>query len=220
MVHGRSGVRMTVFNWPEFLTIALVHFFAVASPGPDFAVVLKQSIQKGRAPAIWTSLGIGSGILLHVTYSLVGISILIKTTPWLFNGLLYAAAAYLCWIGFNAIRSQAGNQTTVEGTVISNPDYSIFKSFSLGFITNGLNPKATLFFLSVFTVAISTSTSIEHKMIYGVYMAIATTIWFCFLSIVISSPKVRQFYINKAHIFDRVMGLVLIAMAAMLIFGN
>ncbi|GBL02922.1 LysE family translocator [Glaciecola sp. KUL10] len=208
------------FNWAEFMTIAIVHFFAVASPGPDFAVVLKQSIQKGRTPAIWTSIGIGSGILLHVTYSLVGISILIKATPWLFNVLLYAAAAYLCWIGVNAIRSQPDTDSHNQPIHMTTNTYSIFKCFSLGFITNGLNPKATLFFLSVFTVAISTTTPVEHKLIYGIYMAFATAVWFCALSVFISSEKIRKFYIKKAHIFDRVMGLVLIIMAAMLILGN
>ena len=55
--------------WLEFLTIASVHFLAVASPGPDFAVVLKQSIQFGRRAAIVTSIGLGFGILIHVSYS-------------------------------------------------------------------------------------------------------------------------------------------------------
>ena len=51
--------------WPEFLLVALAHLVAVASPGPDFAMVLRQSITYGRRPAIWTSIGIGTGIFLH-----------------------------------------------------------------------------------------------------------------------------------------------------------
>ena len=47
--------------WPEFLLVALAHLVAVASPGPDFAMVLRQSITFGRRPAIWTSIGIGTG---------------------------------------------------------------------------------------------------------------------------------------------------------------
>ena len=50
----------------EFLLIAIAHFFAVASPGPDFAIVLKQSIQQGRKNALWTSAGVGAAILLHI----------------------------------------------------------------------------------------------------------------------------------------------------------
>ncbi len=206
---------ITGFNWLELFSIAVIHFFAVASPGPDFAVVLKQSMQQGRAAAVSTSIGIGTGILLHVTYSLIGIGLIIKTTPWLLNILLYLAAAYLAWIGVSALKSRANGQIHLSAVPV--PQKSLTKSFMIGFITNGLNPKATLFFLSVFTVAISSETLLSHKIIYGLYMAAATAAWFIFLSIVITHRKVRAFYELNGYIFDRVMGVVLIIMALFLV---
>jgi threonine/homoserine/homoserine lactone efflux protein len=203
------------FNWLELFSIAVIHFFAVASPGPDFAVVLKQSMQQGRAAAISTSIGIGTGILLHVTYSLIGIGLIIKTTPWLLNILLYLAAAYLAWIGISALKSQPHGQAKLSAVPV--PQKSLIKSFMIGFITNGLNPKATLFFLSVFTVAISSETLLSHKIIYGLYMAVATAAWFIFLSVVITHRKVRAFYELNGYIFDRIMGVVLIIMALFLV---
>ncbi|HTO03146.1 MAG TPA: LysE family transporter, partial [Opitutus sp.] len=65
----------------EFGKVALAHLLAVMSPGPDFAVVLRQSLGYGRRIAIWTSVGIGTAILLHVTYSLLGIGLLITGSP-------------------------------------------------------------------------------------------------------------------------------------------
>jgi threonine/homoserine/homoserine lactone efflux protein len=59
--------------WVEFSKVAIAHLLAVASPGPDFALVLKQSLSHGRRVAVCTSLGIGTAILLHVTYSLLGL---------------------------------------------------------------------------------------------------------------------------------------------------
>lgn len=207
--------EVTAFSWLELFSIAVIHFFAVASPGPDFAVVLKQSMQQGRAAAISTSIGIGTGILLHVTYSLIGIGLIIKTTPWLLNILLYLAAAYLAWIGISALKSQPHGQTKLSAVPV--PQKSLIKSFMIGFITNGLNPKATLFFLSVFTVAISSETLLSHKIIYGLYMAVATAAWFIFLSVVITHRKVRAFYELNGYIFDRIMGVVLIIMALFLV---
>ena len=58
--------------WVEFLTIAVAHLFAVASPGPDFAVVTRQCVTGGTKAGVWTSLGVGTGILLHVSYCLLG----------------------------------------------------------------------------------------------------------------------------------------------------
>jgi RhtB (resistance to homoserine/threonine) family protein len=207
-----------VFNWVELFSIAVIHFFAVASPGPDFAVVLKQSMQQGRLPALITSLGIGFGILLHVSYSLVGIGLIIQTTPWLLNLLLYVAAAYLAWIGWSGLRSKPSEINHEIPTAHTNK--TLAKSFALGFVTNGLNPKATLFFLSLFTVAISVDTSTQDKIIYGIYMAVATTLWFSFVSLVITHKKVRYFYQDNAYIFDRIMGAVLIVMALLLLLSN
>ena len=203
--------------WLEFLTIASVHLLAVASPGPDFAIVLKHSIGFGRRAAIITSIGVGVGILIHVAYSLLGIGILIKTTPVLFQVFSYVAAAYLLYLGWGAIRSPAPSKidnVEVEKVLQLISDK---KAFMVGFLTNGLNPKATLFFLSVFAVAVSPDTPNAIKLAYGLYLAVATGIWFCVLSLFLSSKKVTQFIGKKGFLFDRVMGIVLILLAVKLV---
>ncbi len=79
--------------WREFSQVALAHLLAVASPGPDFALVLRQSLTHGRRTALWTSLGIGTAILLHVTYSLLGLGLLIRSSALWFGVVKYAGAA-------------------------------------------------------------------------------------------------------------------------------
>lgn len=194
-----------------------MHLLAVASPGPDFAIVLKHSISFGRRAAIITSIGVGVGILIHVAYSLLGIGILIKTTPVLFQVFSYVAAAYLLYLGLGAIRSPAPKR--LDNVAVENTAQLISdkKAFMLGFLTNGLNPKATLFFLSVFAVAVSPDTPNIIKLGYGVYLAVATGIWFCVLSWFLSSQKVTQFIGRKGYWFDRVMGIVLILLAIKLV---
>lgn len=200
----------------EFLTIAGVHLLAVASPGPDFAVVLKHSVSFGRRAAMLTSIGIGLGILVHVAYSLLGIGLLIQTTPGLFQVLSYAAAAYLLYIGWGALNSKAPVDHNPDNLHASNKMISNKKALWIGFLTNGLNPKATLFFLSVFAVAVSAQTPNSIKMLYGIYLALATGLWFCALSYWLSSLKVRTFLRSKGFWFDRVMGVILILLAVKL----
>lgn len=199
----------------EFYTIALIHLLAVASPGPDFAIVLRHSIRFGRRTAVITSIGIGLAILLHVSYSLLGIGLLIKTTPWIFKTLSYLAAAYLGWIGIAAIRSSAGSYA--EQNNHRQHQLSDKKAFIQGFLTNGLNPKATLFFLSLFAVVISAQTPTNIKVFYGFYLAIATGLWFSLLSCLLSYTKIRQFIGRNGHWFDRIMGVLLIGLAIQLI---
>lgn len=204
--------------WLEFITIATVHFLAVASPGPDLAVVLKHCISYGRRAAIWTSIGIGAGILIHVIYSLLGIGILIKTTPWLFNALSLVAAAYLIYLGWGALRSKPPSAQESEEQLESNyVNITDKKAFFVGLVTNGLNPKATMFFLSVFAVAVSIDTPLAVKAVYGIYLAVATGVWFCLMSFILSTKRVRQTFKSKGYLFDRVMGIVLIALAVKLI---
>ena len=95
--------------WGEFLTIAIAHLFAVASPGPDFAVVTRQCITAGTRAGVWTSLGLGFGILLHVTYCILGVALLISQSSFLFNAMKYLASAYLIYLGIQSVRGFLAN---------------------------------------------------------------------------------------------------------------
>ena len=71
--------------WTEFLTVALIHLLAVASPGPDFAVVIRESVSHGRRAGLFTALGVGCAIFLHVAYSLLGIGLIVSQSLLLFS---------------------------------------------------------------------------------------------------------------------------------------
>ncbi|MEE2023633.1 MULTISPECIES: LysE family translocator [Alkalimonas] len=205
--------------WSEFALIAGVHLMAVASPGPDFAIVLRYAVRYGKQAALAASCGIGLAILLHVTYSLVGIGLLIQTTPWLYMAFSVLAALYLAYLGQQAIRSRAPDVVQAVAKEQVAERLSGRKALLTGFITNGLNPKATLFFLSLFAVVISPETPFSFKLVYGGYMAIATALWFCLLSFLLTQARVRGFLLLKGYWFDRVMGTLLLALALHLIWS-
>ncbi|MCF5708521.1 LysE family translocator [Pseudomonas syringae] len=201
--------------WAEFLTVALIHLLAVASPGPDFAVVVRESVTHGRKAGTWAALGLGSAIFVHVGYSLLGIGIIVSQSIVLFNALKWAAAAYLLYIGFKALRAKpasasddlikpAASERTARGAYVS------------GFVTNGLNPKATLFFLSLFTVVINPHTPLLVQGGYGIYLAVATALWFCLVARLFSQARVRAGFARMGHWFDRAMGGVLVALGVKL----
>jgi RhtB (resistance to homoserine/threonine) family protein len=196
----------------EFLLIAVAHFFAVASPGPDFAVVLKQSIQHGRQNALWTSAGVGAAILLHVAYCVLGVALILSQSPSLFMALKYVAGAYLAYLGVQALRSTKPADNTQQTLAQAQPE-SVYKAFRRGFFTNALNPKATLFFMSLFTLVISPETPVLVQASYGMYMALATWVWFSCLSLVLSKAAVREFFLKSGFWFDRGIGVILIALA-------
>ncbi|EGH03168.1 amino acid transporter LysE [Pseudomonas amygdali pv. aesculi str. 0893_23] len=178
--------------WAEFLTVALIHLLAVASPGPDFAVVVRESVTHGRKAGTWSALGVGSAIFLHVGYSLLGIGIIVSQSIVLFNALKWAAAAYLLYIGIKALRARPA-AATGDAAIKAIPGERTAKSaYISGFVTNGLNPKATLFFLSLFTVVINPHTPLLVQGGYGVYLAVATAAWFCLVARLFSQARVLR----------------------------
>ncbi|MBS4148418.1 LysE family translocator [Pseudomonadota bacterium DY0742] len=201
--------------WMEFLTVALVHLLAVASPGPDFAVVVRESVTQGQRAGLWTALGVGSGIFVHIAYSLLGIGLIVSQSILLFNLFKWLAAGYLVYLGWKALRArpQLEAATLTAGPV---PTRRAREAFTVGFVTNGLNPKATLFFLSLFTVVINHDTPLAVQAGYGLYLACATTLWFCLVAWLFSRDRVRAGFARMGHWFDRVTGAVLIALGARL----
>ena len=201
--------------WAEFLTIAIAHLLAVASPGPDFVIVMRQSVAGGTKLGLWTAFGVGSGILVHVAYCILGVALLLSQSETLFNAMKYVAAAYLCYLGVQSLRAKkAPNDTEKDrGVVAMHPA----RAYWIGFLTNGLNPKATLFFLALFTVVIDINTPTNIQVIYGLYLATATFAWFALLSLILGRAKVREFLQRAGLWFERAMGFLLIFLAIQIV---
>ncbi|MFB4369621.1 MULTISPECIES: LysE family transporter [unclassified Pseudomonas] len=203
--------------WMEFFTVALIHLLAVASPGPDFAIVVRESVAHGRRAGVFCALGVGTGIFVHVAYSLLGIGLIVSQSIVLFNALKWLAAAYLLYIGFKALRAQPAASGAVQEQAAA-PARTPRGAFVTGFVTNGLNPKATLFFLSLFTVVINPHTPLLVQGGYGVYLAVATALWFCLVAMLFSQQRVREGFARMGHWFDRLMGAVLVGLGIKLAF--
>ncbi|MHC8318326.1 LysE family translocator [Pseudomonas sp. LB3P31] len=204
----------------EFLALATIHFLAVVAPGPDFAVTIRQSVRFGRLVGICTALGIGAGISVHVLYTLLGVGALMHTTPWLLTVAKVAGGAYILYLGVGLLRSKA--KTVLEGEQDKDSpvvEQSLMKAFITGFLTNATNPKATLFFLAIFTTIISATTPLNIQALYGVWMCLVNALWFVIVALFFSSNKVRVLFMRMGHWFERTMGVILILFAGRLILS-
>jgi RhtB (resistance to homoserine/threonine) family protein len=201
----------------EFAKVAVAHLLAVASPGPDFALVLRQSLAHGRRTAVWTSLGIGSAILLHATYCVLGLGLLLQNSPAAFAALRYAGAAYLAYLGVEGLRSRVRGPEAVADRSLTIPGPRA--ALAAGFLTNALNPKAALFFIALFPVAVNPLTPKLIQAGYGLWMSLATMAWFSLVAFVFTRETVRQGYLRHGHWIDRALGVVFLGFAAGLVLG-
>ena len=198
-----------------FLTIAVLHLFAVASPGPDFILVSRQCLRYGRRIAIWTSLGIAIGILFHVALSLTGLSILLQNQPDLFWYIKLLASLYIGYLGIVSLVSKSSNKLVEDATGQAGNQ---LRSVTTGLLTNVLNPKALIFFITVFAVAINEETGIFVKILLGIYMSVATFIWFALVSILLTNKKAIGRFKRAIPLLEKVTGFFLLLIAIQILF--
>lgn len=206
----------------EFISLATIHFLAVVAPGPDFAVTVSQSVRYGRRIGIFTAIGIGCGISVHVGYTLLGVGALLHAS----NNLIVAAkiigGAYLLYLAINLLKAKPaqapGNDSTKEEdkTACQPTNY---QSFRVGFFTNATNPKATLFFMAIFTTLVSNSTPISIQITYGAWMCSVNALWFVIVSLIFSQETIRKKFLRIGHWFERTMGAAIAIFAAKLIMS-
>jgi RhtB (resistance to homoserine/threonine) family protein len=206
--------------WPEFLKLSVAHLLAVMSPGPDFAMVLRQSLTHGRRTAIWTAVGVGSALCLHVTYSLCGLGLLLRSSPVAFTVLEYAGAAYLAWMGVQALRATSFRRNTGRENASPQTLPRAHSAWTTGFLCNALNPKAALFMIAIFATLVSRGTPVAVKILYGGWISLTTMAWFSLVAMAFTRERVRRAYLRSGAWIDRVMGIVFLAFAASLVAAS
>ncbi len=199
---------------PEFLTLFGVFVLAAIAPGADFACVLREATGFGRRAGIFSALGVGSAIMVHVAYTVAGVGLIIAQSILVFTIVKWCGAAYLVYLGLRSLTSR--RRLASDGTEIaaatSGQARSAAMSYGIGFLTNLLNPKATLFFVSLFATIVSHQTPVVTQLAYGASLAVFLALWFSFVAIFLTTRSMRAAYERMGHWIDRATGLVLIAL--------
>ncbi|WP_026791540.1 LysE family transporter [Pleomorphomonas oryzae] len=194
----------------ELASLMAVFSFAIVAPGADTAMVMRQSLVHGRRAGILTAFGVGTSLLFHLTYTILGLGLIVSQSLLLFSAIKWAGAAYLIYMGVMALRAPAPVLPETETSAPATP-MSDRRAFGLGFVTNALNPKPILFFLSLFSVLVSHQTPALVKGAYGLVMASCLILWFSAVSCFLTMPKVRSAFSRAGVWINRVTGAVFIA---------
>ncbi|MCY9822240.1 LysE family transporter [Aeromonas media] len=196
----------------ELLAVVAITFFAVISPGPDFAMVSRNSLLLSRRTGVLTALGIAAGVCVHVSYTLLGVGLLIQQSLWLFNLIKLVGAAYLIFLGIKMLRAQP---TTGE-ELASQPALSSLGALRTGFLTNVLNPKTTIFIVSLFMQVVQPQTPLAVQLGYGAFIVLAHALWFSAVALFFSSSSVRARLLAVRHWIDRIFGGLLVGFGMLL----
>ena len=197
------------------LLITSIHLLAAAAPGPDFVLVSQQTLCNGKRAGLLCSVGIALGLSIHILYSSLGLAAIIANSSSALWGIKLLGGGYLIYLGISGLRARARSavDTDIAIAVGQVAPQSALKTIGLGFLCNALNPKAPIYFVSLFTIVLSQDTPAQHLLIYGLWMMALQLAWFSLLTMLLSRPAVTSKFQRMGQWLDRIAG------GAMLLLG-
>ena len=203
--------------------IAVIHFFALISPGPDFFFVTQSAIRQSRKHALCAALGISLSILVWSICALGGLHFLFQKMVWLQQVLMLLGGLYLLYLGSLMLKSSFKTplpltNSKAEALSIVQPSY--LKLLLQGFFTNMANPKALIYFSSAFALAISPNAKLSEQSSLLALVFIESLLWFTVVAIIFSMPKMTTYYQKFAKWIDGVTGGIFISFGCLLILNR
>jgi threonine/homoserine/homoserine lactone efflux protein len=212
---------METLTASDLLTFALAALVLIMIPGPDQALITRSTLVGGRSAGLLTTVGGALGLTVHATAAAVGLSALLLASTTAFTALKVVGAAYLLWMGIQAMRAAARSRRAPSEAPAARERLRPATAVRQGFLSNALNPKVGLFFVTFLPQFLSAdsggagSARPQALLLSGVF-ALLYLGWFGLyvaavngLGRVLRRPRVR------ARI-ERVTGLLLVAFAVRL----
>lgn len=135
---------------PTLFAFSLAALAVVVSPGPDTMLILRHTLIGGRAPGLAAVAGVQVGIGVHTLLAVLGVSLLIASSPVLFKTIAVLGALYLGWIGIRNLTGPGDLAVPVAPPDTASRPSDLFRPFREAMLTNLLNPKVIVLFLALF----------------------------------------------------------------------
>jgi RhtB (resistance to homoserine/threonine) family protein len=200
-------------NWSEWAAVSTLAFMAIASPGPSFALVIHKSLTTNRRQGLLTACGVALGDLALALANLFGLGLLLAKAPFALTAVKWAGGLYLVYLGARGLRAQPRLMDMPAPTGQPSP-----RTFYQGFITVILNPKALIFFLSLFSVIIAPQTPRLSRLFYALSISVISLCWFTVVTLFFTNPTLQKRFMPSMHWVERFTGLILLGFAAALLW--
>jgi threonine/homoserine/homoserine lactone efflux protein len=205
---------MTISIW---LTVASICLLGAMSPGPSLAVVVRCTLNGGRKAGLIAAAAHGLGFGLYALLCVSGIAVVITASPLLFTGLQWLGAGFLLWLGIQGLRAKAPAPADEQNPPLAPP--SSGSAARDGFLIVFLNPKVVIFLIALFSQVIGSDTSTVERLIYVATAMLIDMGWFLLVAWLFSNPRWLGYLQKNVVWLERIFGVVLIALAARLLFG-
>lgn len=196
------------------LTVAALHTLVLVIPGPDVLLVSQTAVARSRRAALLAGAGVVSGIACWAALALLGIGVLFQNFAWIHGVIRVGGGLYLLYMAYTLWRSSFGAQTASAPVQAPLGDLKAFRS---GFLTNIANPKAAIFFGSVFSSVLPTHSSADLKLGAFTVIVSLSLLWFALVALGMSTARLQAAYLRLRRTLDRVAGSLMAGFGALLL---
>lgn len=195
-------------NFPLFVLMCIL---LILLPGPDTAIATKNTVTVGRLGGLKTALGTCCALLIHTFAAVLGLSAIIVKSALLFTIFKYVGAVYLIYLGIKTLWSLKKKETTANVETNTKNTFKNRSCFKQGFLTNLLNPKVAVFFLTFLPQFVHTgSDTFIPFLLMGITYTILTAVWFLLYIYLINQISVFMKKPKTQHMIEGITGTVLI----------
>lgn len=198
--------------WLSLIGLFCIQLLGLMLPGADFVMVVRSTLKYRRKSGLLTALGITIGVLIYASIVVFLLEVIGQYFTILNNVITLFGIGYLSYIGWQCLRSSPNtdnfNDATTQ-TMTHNP-------FLNGLICNLSNPKVMVFFASILPIYVHKSPMLSFHVAIVAVMSISTLLWFSFVALCISNPKVKTHLQKSIHTIEKVFGVLLIVFAMVL----
>ena len=196
-----------------FPALALAHFLALLSPGPDFFLVIGHAVRHRLRGALFICLGIALGNAVYIALAVAGWAAL-RQSPLLYRCMELAGAAYMIWMGWLLLQS---SRHAALPHIEAQPALSPLRQLLAGLGSALLNPKNAVFYLTLMTVILGPETTPGQQLFAGIWMTSLVFLWDAALARLISLPGIRRRLWAGIPLIEGVAGGFLILLAVLLV---
>ncbi len=199
------------------LSLFAVDFLACVIPGPSFVGITQISARQGTRSGLAAVGGLLVAAWIFCAIVLSGLSILFQVMPWLYVAMKVAGGLYLAWLGIRLLRG-GGKANATDGD--AQPTHSPWQSFRRGMLIGLTNPKAMVYFGSIFTLFLKPGSPLWLDLAAIGIVTVDVVVWYGFVGVLFSRPVVRRTYERLHKWVERLAGAVMMAFGVRLLLSG
>ncbi len=195
----------------NFYLFVLMCIFLIILPGPDTAIATKNTVTVGRNGGLKTALGTCCALLIHTSAAVLGLSAIIVKSALLFSVFKYVGAVYLLYLGVKTLWSLKKKEEAASVEMNTKSQFANTSCFKQGFLTNLLNPKVAVFFLTFLPQFVdSGSNTFLPFLLMGITYTVLTAVWFLLYVYLINQISAFMKKPKTQNIIEGITGTILI----------